>query len=132
MSWRDEFQPGSFRGAAFRTEGHELSGGRRLAVHEFPGRDEPLNEDLGRRARQFSVDCHVVGSDYRASRDALIEALEAAGPGLLIHPWHGQMMLVVQDYSSNESTEEGGLCRFRISFGEAGLPVAAPVSVPGS
>lgn len=129
MSWRDEFQKGSFRGAAFRSEGHERQGGRRVAVHEMPSRDEPVNEDLGRRARQFSINCHVVGADYMADRDALIEALEAAGPGLLVHPWHGQMMVSVLDYTSAESTDEGGICRFSITMMEAGQAAPAPVAV---
>ena len=130
MTWREQFQKGSFRGASFRTEGHERSGGRRIATFEFPGRDEPLSEDLGRRARGFSIDCHVIGGDYRSDRDALIDALEASGPGLLVHPWHGQMMVVVQDFTSSETTDEGGFCSFRISFAEAGQPVSAPLATP--
>lgn len=130
MSWREQYQPGSFRGASFRTEGHERSGGRRIATFEFPGRDAPLTEDLGRRARGFSIDCHVIGADYRAGRDALSDALEAPGPGLLIHPWHGQMMVVVQEFTAAETTEEGGFCSFRISFAEAGQPVSAPLATP--
>lgn len=129
MTWRDQYQHGSFRGAAFRTEAHELSGGRRVATFEFPGRDQPVTEDLGRRARKFSIDCHVVGADYRVGRDALIDALEASGAGLLIHPWHGQMMVVVEDFTSSED-QAGGICQFSISFGEAGQAVSAPVAAP--
>lgn len=129
MSWRTQYQPGSFRGAPFRTAGHERSGGRRMALHEFPGRDEPVVEDLGRRYRQFSIECHVIGADYMTGRDALLDALEAAGPGLLVHPWHGAMMVAVQDFTTSESTEEGGVCWFKIEFVEAGLPAPAPVAL---
>ena len=129
MTWRDAYQPGSFRGAAFRTAGHERRGGRRVAVHEMPARDEPVVEDLGRRARSFTVECHVIGPEYRADRDALIDAIEDEGPGLLVHPWHGRMMVSVLDYSSEESTEDGGVCWFTIGFIEAGEPVPAPVAV---
>lgn len=129
MTWRDEYQPGSFRGAPFRTQSHERSGGRRNAVFEMPGRDEPLVEDLGRRARQFSLEFHVIGSDYRSQRDALIDALEAEGPGLLVHPWHGQIMVAVLDYRSSESTEDGGMCWFTVTFQEAGIAVSAPIAV---
>ena len=104
MTWRDEYEIGSFRGATFRTAGHERSGGRRIAIHEFPSRDEPLVEDLGRKARQFSIECHVIGAEYRGAREALLTALEDEGPGLLIHPWHGRMMVVALDYTSSEST----------------------------
>lgn len=129
MSWRDEYQQGSFRGVPFRTEAASNRRGRRIATHEFPARDEPVVEDLGRRAREFQIDCHVIGADYRAQRDALLDAVEASGPGLLVHPWHGRMMVVVLDCEDSESTEEGGLCRFRITFGEAGLAAPAPVEL---
>lgn len=128
MSWRDDYERGSFRGAPFRTEGHERSGGRRVAVFEFPGRDLPLVEDLGRRAREYSIDCHVIGADYRAARDVLLDALEAEGPGLLVHPWYGQMMAVVLSFTQTED-QNGGIATFRITFGEAGQPVAATASL---
>lgn len=130
MSWKGEYQRGTFRGAGFRSEGHERSGGRRVASFEFPGRDDPMTEDLGRRQRQFSIDCHVIGSDYRQGRDALLDALEANGPGLLVHPWHGQMMVNVLDFTTTETTEDGGICRFSITFVEAGQAVTAPVAAP--
>lgn len=125
MAWRDDYQPGNFRGAGFVTQGHEYSGGRRVALHEFPGRDDPLTEDMGRAARSFSIECHVIGSEYRTARDALITALEAEGPGLLVHPWHGERMVVVLNFRQSESTDEGGMARFSIDFGEAGLAVPA-------
>jgi prophage DNA circulation protein len=128
MAWRDQYQQGSFRGAAFRTEADDRSGGRRVVSHEFPGRDDPVTEDLGARAKTFSIECHVIGADFLAQRDALLNALEAAGPGLLVHPQYGRMMVVVFEYSCTHSTEEGGIARFRITFGEAGQAVAAPVA----
>lgn len=122
MSWRDRYQAGSFRGVSFATERHEMSGGRRVELHEFPGRDEPVAEDLGRRARQFSIDCFVVGEDYYDDRDALLDALEAAGPATLIHPWHGTRFVSVLDFSQGED-QAGGYAWFQITFAEAG---AAP------
>lgn len=125
MSWREQYQRGSFRGADFRTEYHERSGGRRVVSHEFPGRDDPVTEDLGRAQRNFSIDCWVAGAEYRADRDALIDALEAFGPGLLVHPFHGSMNVNVLAYRQTEDTEEGGMCRFTIDFVESGVAVAA-------
>jgi prophage DNA circulation protein len=128
MSWRDQYQAGSFRGAAFSTVRHEYSGGRRAEVHEFPGRDDALVEDLGRRTRQFQIECFVWGAEYRAARDALIAALETAGPGTLIHPWHGTRTVAVLDFSLTESTDEGGFANFQIGFTEAGQQPSQAVS----
>lgn len=132
MSWRDSYQTGSFRGATFRTEFHARTGGRRVVTHEFPGRDEPVTEDLGRTARTFSIDCWVAGADYRADRDALLDAIEAFGPGLLVHPFYGSMQVNVMTFQQTEDTLEGGMCRFRIDFTEAGVPVAVPAALDGA
>ncbi len=123
--WRDQYQSGSFRGAEFRTQRHDTSGGRRTVVHELPGRDEPVVEDLGRMPGSYSVEVFVAGTEYFSDRDRLLDALNASGPGTLVHPWLGRMQVSVIDFQLTESTEEGGVGFFRISFVEAGLPVAA-------
>ncbi len=119
--WRDRFVRGSFRGAPFVTTQREQTGGRRVAIFELPFRDTPIGEDLGRRAREATVDCFVVGRDYMDRRDALIDALEAFGPGTLVDPWTGkQLQVYVDDYRLVESTDEGGMARFTILFRESG------------
>ena len=126
MSWRDRYRQGSFRGASFRTSSAEQAGGRRGETHEFPGGDEPWREDLGRRARSFTIECWVAGADYYADRDALIEALEGEGPGTLVHPFRGEMSVAAIDYTVNEDAGEGGggIADFSISFVESGYPLA--------
>jgi prophage DNA circulation protein len=121
MSWRDSLQKGKFRDAEFYTEASDGSIGRRTEVHEYPLRDKPFVDDLGRRARQITLDAYVLGPDYMAARDRLIEALEKPGPGPLTHHWMGLMQVaVVGEVGISESTREGGMCRFRITFVEAG------------
>ena len=99
-TWRDEMGQltlpngrkmvaGSFRGVPFRTVDAEMRVGRRNVVNEYPQRDLPYVDDLGRRARRFVVEAYVIGDGYRAERDALIAAFEAKGSGELIHPRYG-------------------------------------------
>lgn len=120
MSWRDLLQPASFRGVPFKVESADGSGGRRAETHEYPMRDTPWTEDLGRRARAGSLSGYVLGADYMAARDALIAALEAAGAGTLVHRYWGELQVVITDYRISESSSEGGIARFSISFAEAG------------
>src|SRR6185437_9361631 len=122
MSWRDNLRPGSFRGVAFLIDtGVSTQIGRRGQLHEYPLRDLPWAEDLGRRARRFAVNCLVIGSDYMTARDQLIAALEARGPGTLVHPYYGTMRVSVVDaVEVREDTKDGGVARFRIPFAEAG------------
>lgn len=120
MSWRELLQPASFRGVAFKFESADASGGRRAQTHEYPMRDTPWTEDLGRKARTVSLNAYVLGADYMAARDALIAALDAAGAGTLVHRYWGELQVVVTDYRVSESSGEGGIARFSISFAEAG------------
>ncbi len=134
MSWRDTLKSrsegsaammGRFRSARFVVPNSDATIGRRNEVHEYPLRDLPYVEDLGRKARQFQVEVFVDGrvadgGDYLTARDALISALEESGPGTLVHPWYGTLTVSVTEANVHESTREGGRATFRLSFIEAG------------
>jgi prophage DNA circulation protein len=120
-NWKDNLRPGSFRGAPFVIESSDGEIGRRFELHQYPLRDEPYAEDLGRKARRFTLDLFVLGAEYMAGRDALIAAFEQAGPGLLVHPYLGEMTVAALDVRGPaESTREGGMARFTATFVEAG------------
>jgi len=129
MSIFEDYQIGSFRGIEFLWSEADGDLGRRVTVHEYPGRDLPYVEDLGRRARSWSMELIVAGPAYRAARDRLAEALEAPGPGVLIHPTHGELKVSVYEARGpRESTREGGMARFAVIFilsGENRYPAAA-------
>lgn len=127
MSWRANLRPGSFRGAAYRFREAGGEGGRRGELHEYPERDQPWFEDLGRAGRRWRIEAIVGGDgrDYMPARDALIEALEAKGAGTLIHPTRGAITAVCTSFEYGESTAEGGIATFSIEFVEAGAPIAA-------
>lgn len=120
MAWRDELRKASFRGEPFEVDRAALAAGRRLARHEYPQRDIPFLEDMGRRAREYKVEAFIIGSDYMRGRDALLAAIEQAGAGQLVHPYHGTLQVTVSDCQLTESTREGGMAKFAITFIEAG------------
>lgn len=120
MSWRDNYRTASFRGAAFYTEAADSNHGRRQAVHEFGQRDVPYTEDMGRKARDFTINGYLIGKDYQTARDALIEACEQAGPGVLVHPYRGELTVVCRGLRVSESSQDGGMCRVALTFLEAG------------
>lgn len=122
-SFFNNLREASFRGARFEVDDVEASGGRRVVLHEYPLRDTPYSEDLGRRAREFSVRGYIIQGrtyDYASARADVLKALEAYGPGELVHPWHGEVNVVVDDYRLRESMERGGLLELDIHFREAG------------
>lgn len=143
MTWREDLRRvivdgkqligASFRGASFFVESSERSGGRRVVVHEFPLRNDPFVEDLGRKARSFRVDGYVIGDGYIAKRDALLSALEdASGPGELVHPYHGVRRAVPVSVAVRETRAEGGIAMFAIEFAEAPAQAPTPVEVVDS
>jgi prophage DNA circulation protein len=122
MAWQEELRPASFRGIPFNVLATDGQMGRRAAVHEYPGRDKPWVEDLGRRARVLSLHAVVLGEDWLGKRDKLIAALETAGAGELVHPTLGALQATLIDSRLSESTVEGGMARFDLEFVEAGEP----------
>ncbi len=120
MPWRDRLLEASFRGAGFEIAAHDASGGRRAQTHEYPGRDRPFTEDLGRRAHEFQVEGYIVGDDYMARRDALIEACDKPGAGQLVHPYLGRLDVTCTERRISERTSEGRMCRVFLQFVESG------------
>lgn len=133
MAWRDQLHQltlpdgralvaGSFRGVAFRTVDAEIKVGRRNVVHEYPQRDLPYVDDLGRRARRYPIEAYVIGDNYLAERDALLTAFETPGAGELVHPRYGFLQVAVDgDVSVKESPDRGGMARVSVTFVENGL-----------
>lgn len=121
MGWKENMQPASFRGVPFHVESDDLSAGRRTQTHEYPGRDKPYTEDLGRATRKGSIEAFLIGNDYMAARDKLLAALEQGGPGELVHPWYGRMTVSVDDGCRvRHGVRDGRYCAVTISFVEAG------------
>lgn len=121
MSVFDTYNKGSFRGVPFLYQDSDGELGRRQAVFEYPGRDIPFIEDMGRKARTWSMELVVAGSKYMEQRNALIDALSASGPGLLVHPTLGDLTVAVLSARGPvESTREGGTARFSVTFIESG------------
>ncbi|HCS4673821.1 TPA: DNA circularization N-terminal domain-containing protein, partial [Escherichia coli] len=48
MTWKDRLQDASFRGVPFKVEEESAGAGRRVETHEYPNRDKPYTEDLGK------------------------------------------------------------------------------------
>jgi prophage DNA circulation protein len=130
-----DLRPASFRGVAFQVDASEFEAGRRVEVHEYPQRDKPWAEDLGRAARNISFDGFVIGADYVAQANRLVAALEEAGAGALVHPWLGNMQVSLRDPARVSFSSQLGLARVSMSFVEAGdlaFPVAGTSTTSAS
>ena len=130
-NWRDRYQQAQFRWAIFFVENDARAGGRRVALHEYPKRNVPYAEDMGRSAIRFTVQGYLIGlspaqeDSYLDLKDDLISCLEQDGPGVLQLPLpYGRktIKVMVQAYNITESRERGGICTVDMTFVEYGDP----------
>lgn len=139
--WRDEWMPAHFDGCLFHVETDAWEGGRRVVTHQFPKKELPYTEDMGRKAMTFSVRGYMVcyphddagvrnqnpnslyQRDYRAARERLQARLDRGGPGVLQLPTYPmrQMTVVCTQYRLTEEAKAGGYCTFDMSFVELGV-----------
>jgi len=126
MAWIDDIEDASFRGVPFFVDKDSAKGGRRVANHQYPKRDKPYAEDLGRKQRGYTLDAYTIGDDAMDDRDALITAMETAGAGTLVHPTFGSIQVQPEDWTVSEDLV-GAMrrCSFVLVFVEAG-DIAAP------
>jgi prophage DNA circulation protein len=131
-AWRDSLMPAAYNGARFHCEANARESGRRIVEHEFPKKDLPYAEDMGRHAREFTVRGYCIvypydseillyRRDYRTARNLLIDALEKEGPGVLQLPTQPSQMVLCARYRMTEEERVGGFCTFDMTFLELGL-----------
>lgn len=123
--------PARFRGARFYVDSAGGTYGRRFADHQYPGRDKPFAEDLGREQRVWQITGYTIGPTFRIQRDMLLKACERKGPGTLFHPAIGPVQAVCRRVQWNEARDAGLYCTFTLEFAEPG-ELAAPVSEAGT
>lgn len=118
--YSDSLHPASFRGVPFQINGADFGVGRRVQVHEYPQRDMPWVEDLGRATREIALDAFLIGPDYIDQVNRLLSALETAGPGTLVHPWLGTMQVCLSAPARVRFDSGLGLATVSLSFVESG------------
>nr|DAJ51203.1 MAG TPA: DNA circularization protein [Caudoviricetes sp.] len=120
-NFSEKLYPASYKGVPFSVTDASLTVGRRSQVFEYPQRDEPYVEDLGRAARTITLTAVFAGPDYVTAASRLIEAVEDGDPGILVHPFLGRMW-VMPTTSSRVifSARELGYSTIDLTFTESG------------
>ena len=131
-SFWEQLKPASYRGFPFVVLGGTARVGRRNALHEYPFRDTPWVEDLGRQARKIMLTGFIVGDDVIARRDALIKLCEASGDGELVHPTLGRRTVALMDFSTTEHWDQGRYFELQFSFVEQGARLYPKAAGTGS
>lgn len=116
----------SFRGVEFDIPDVREEVGRRVQRFFFPGRDDTLHQDLGAFDGPINVTGVIVGDDYVQRAEALRAAFRTAGPGTLVHPWRGELLVVLAEPATiTFSDREIRVARFDATF-EPWIEAAPP------
>ncbi|MGD8499274.1 MAG: DNA circularization N-terminal domain-containing protein [Phycisphaerales bacterium] len=118
----EKLEQASFKGVPFGVPDETRTrGGRKTVTHEFVNSDKRVVEDLGLFQKIFTIPGVVTNSDdqYFARRNALINALEEPGEGVLSHPFLGKFTAVAKRYDLVERFTELGRADFSMTFERA-------------
>jgi len=129
-NWPSTLRPARFGGAAFFVEQNEVATGRRLVVHEFPHKDAPYVEDMGRKSNTVSVTAYVAGDDADKAAQTLRASCERRGPQRLSLPLE-QFTAHCESCSRSFERDRLGFVAFSLSFVLDGLG-SAPFALPAS
>lgn len=116
MTIGEQLLPASFRGVSFLVPSSSATGGKKVAVHEYPGTRRRFVEELGSLEPVFEIPATVSGLDAIQKSDRLRFALNASGPGELVHPYRGTQLVVATAFTEITTDEELGAVRFSITF----------------
>lgn len=114
----------SWRGVPFDTVSTSNSGGRKTSTHDFAQLDGQWVEDRATMARTFKLSAFV---QSRTARLALLDACEKPGPGVLVHPTMGRMVVQLLTWQLDDSVVDGDVTRFELQFAETKAP---PLALP--
>jgi prophage DNA circulation protein len=128
MSFFDQLQRASFGGVPFGVLSADATFGRRQAVHQYPFKEVPWVEDLGKSVRRINVTGFLVensaiygGGDVIAQREALIAVAESPGASTLVHPTLGRLDVNAASVTVSERWDQGRYFEVRFVFIESGL-----------
>lgn len=116
QTWRDQMLPASFRGIDFLIPQASVPVGMKVQLHEFPQRDEPFAEQLGKQAQVHRLVCWIIGDDCFERRDKFTEAVQTPGAGELVHPWLGRMQVKAGEAELTHDFKQGGMAAFAVTF----------------
>lgn len=124
----DSLLDASFRGVTFSIIDSRHEVGRRVQRFLFPGRDDTAFQDLGAHDGAIRITGLISGDSYIANAQALHTAFRAAGPATLVHPWLGEIVVVLESPATISFTHtEFRIARFEASFVPFQPFVAPPV-----
>jgi prophage DNA circulation protein len=107
----------SWNGVPFYMPDSRHSVGRRVQRFFFPGSDDTDFQDLGAFDGPMKITGLIVGDLYVSYGRQIEDALRTPGPGTLVHPWLGDLQMVLTEPAEiTFSQKEQRVVRFSATF----------------
>lgn len=114
-NWQRDLRPASFRGVRFWVEEDAVSGGKRIARHEYAGGRRTVLEEAGLATSGYDVTAYLLGDASDIEAFSLQTACQAAGPGRLVLPVDGGFLAYVENFERSRERDRQGYVAFRFS-----------------
>lgn len=118
--WLKTLFPASYKGVPFFVEVDDENGSRRIVEHEFPMRDFPYNEDLGEGVRHYEITGYVASDSSDADAASVIAICATRGPGALVLPSQGPVIVRCLDFKRSRSKDKHGYEALTLKFTREG------------
>lgn len=117
---QDKLLQASFKGVTFYWRRLSTRLGKKSVSHNYPGSSRRNVEDMGALPKTFTVEASIsggVGSDqYLQNKQALEAALQSPGPGYLVHPTYGRVLVTAKPATCTEENTRLGEARYSLTF----------------
>lgn len=125
----DSLLDASFRGVIFHVIDARHEVGRRVQRFLFPGSDLTVFQDYGALDGPLHIKGLISGDDYAHQAWRLHAAFRTPGPATLVHPWLGEIQVVLEKPASISFADgELRIVRFEADF----LPYDALLAPPSN
>lgn len=115
-----DLKPASFRGIEFFVQSVDTTGGRKTITHEYPNSNTRFVEDIGLLEDSFSITGIIAEPNYFSKKQALKNALDTEGTGILINPFGNSVLVALAEpYTINENKTNLGIATFTMTFRKA-------------
>lgn len=110
----------SYKGVSFHVVEASSEHGRREATAEFPWGEQTAYADMGIKIRTYSIQAEFRENTHVQDSQALIDACESPGSGVLVHPTRGPVTVGCRSCRVSDEIEMGaGYTKVDLEFVEA-------------
>lgn len=94
------------------------SGGRRVAIYEYPYRDGQRASDIGRKGETFNFNIKFHGDNYQDKLNDFLQIVNSGAGGTITHPVRGSLPVKFRDHEFIHRHDEWNAVTIRATFVE--------------